>query len=110
MKKLLLLLFLFTLSSNALAKVEIWKCDILGTIEIYKIDTSIPMVSMRYQGEWGYLYDTVVYEYSEEHQSIFMKGSNGDIWQVFDLVLKHLLQIDTNTGEQSHQFNCEVLE
>jgi len=110
MRKLLLLLFLFALSSNALAKVEIWKCDVFGDNEIYKIDTSIPMVYIRYQGEWAELFNTVVFEYSEEDQSILVKNSNGDIAQVFDLLLKHNLHIDTNTGEQYHHFKCEIFE
>ena len=111
MRKLLLVLFLFALTSNALAKVEIWECDILGPPkEVYKIDTSIPMVYVRYQGEWAELFKTVVFEYSEEDQSILMKDSNGDIAQVFDLLLMHNLHINTNTGEQYHQFDCEEIE
>jgi hypothetical protein len=55
MRKLFLLLFLFTLSSNALAKVEIWECDLYGDetySSLYKIDTSIPLVYHREDGKW----------------------------------------------------------
>ena len=53
MRKLLLVLFLFTLSSNALAKVEIWECDgDYSNWDYYKIDTDIPTVYIRKNSRW----------------------------------------------------------
>ena len=74
MRKLLLLLFLFTLTSNALAKVEIWECDVFGDGDtVFKIDTSTPKVYIRKMGKWTPFYPkltTSVYKYSKEHDSI----------------------------------------
>ena len=53
MRKLLLLLFLFTLTSNALAKVEMWECD--NVIKrYYKIDTrnDTPKIYVRSDHKW----------------------------------------------------------
>ncbi|MDB9762660.1 hypothetical protein OAC06_07590 [Alphaproteobacteria bacterium] len=75
MRKLLLVLFLLSLTSNALAKVENWKCDVFGVGDtILKIDTSIPMIYLRKMGKWTPFYPeptTSVYKYSKEHDSIY---------------------------------------
>ena len=74
MRKLLLVLFLFTFSSNALAKVEIWECDVFGDGDtVFKIDTSIPKVYIRHVIKWTPFYPeptTSIYKYSKEHDSI----------------------------------------
>ena len=48
MRKLLLVLFLLSLTSNALAKVEMWECNVFGDGDtVFKIDTSTPKVYIR---------------------------------------------------------------
>jgi hypothetical protein len=93
MRKLLLLLFLFSLSSNALAKVEIWECD---DNSIFKIDTSIPTVYYRFNSLWFNLsyapdvtamedlgavpqtHDYFMFEHVIEDDSIFIYAPNGE--------------------------------
>ena len=74
MRKLLLVLFLLSLSSNALAKVEMWECDVFGDGDtVFKIDTSTPKIYIRKVGKWAPFYPeptTSVYKYSKEHDSI----------------------------------------
>ena len=101
MRKLLLLLFLLTLTSNALAKVEIWKCDIYTDGSYYnymKLDTDIPQVWIRKGNTWeefyyvGYLSGQepikVNKEFNKESNSILLKDNDDTILQVFDLLLK----------------------
>jgi hypothetical protein len=53
MRKLLFVLFLCSLASNALAKVEMWECDgDYSTWDYYKIDTDIPTVYIRKNSRW----------------------------------------------------------
>jgi hypothetical protein len=116
MRKLLLLLFLFTLTSNALAKVEIWECDLFdrGDFDsIHKIDTSLPMVYVRRDGIWNAYYQktpSYIIEYSEEEDSIWWRNKDGKIFEVFDLVLKQTLYINTKTGDTDLIIPCRVRE
>ena len=43
MQKLLIAILLFLISSNALAKVEIWLCNSMYGIDVFKIDTTKPL-------------------------------------------------------------------
>tara|TARA_R110000803_G_scaffold56064_1_gene113207 strand:+ start:148 stop:507 length:360 start_codon:yes stop_codon:yes gene_type:complete len=101
MRKLLLLLFLCSLTSNALAKVEMWECDLYDNGSHYdfiKIDTDIPQVWIRKEGLWKeYYYDGYVSgqkrieintEYNKESNSVLLKDDDGKAIQVFDMLLK----------------------
>ncbi len=104
MRKLLLLLFLFSLSSNAFAKVEIWECD--G--KYWKIDSGIPKVYVRYNGKWLDLskasdmqeldedpeHKYLVFKYASKHDSIFIyKPDSEEYIGVVDLFTKEIFQI-----------------
>ena len=93
MRKLLLLLFLFSLSTNALAKVEIWECATGNFEYAIKLNTDIPKVYNRINGAWlakeeG---DTI---YDEENNSIVIFGF-GDLNTklVYDFILKERIQL-----------------
>ena len=104
MKKLLLVLFLFTLTSNALAKVEMWRCNYFEDINtLLKIDTSIPKVFTRYRGEWiPFNSPQTVFKYSKENNSIsgyvdlHQEGELGFKLYTWDLITKELWFIDRN--------------
>lgn len=115
MRKILLILFVYSLvSSTAFAKVEIWECDLFdrGDFDlIHKIDTSIPMIYVRRGGIWNaYYQDTPSYiiEYSEEEDSIWWRNEDGKKFEVFDLVLKQNLYINTKTGNTDRIVPCRV--
>ena len=122
MKKLLLVLFLCSLTSNALAKVEIWKCPRNNAnSRYYKIDTSIPYIHFRGRGEWHSWSDEYFeFEYIEDdsiHMINNLKKANGNFGRVYtyDLVTKQLhFYSDINSdgdkiyAEPSKQ--CEVIE
>ena len=86
MKKLLLVLFLFTLTSNALAKVEIWDCGDYGW---YKIDTSIPMVYERKDYKWEQLYITLKVEYKKDDDTIWVHDY--DVEQKIEDMQRHAI-------------------
>ena len=53
MRKLFLVFFLCSLSSSALAKVEIWMCNSMYGIDVYKLDTNQPSnTSQRINKNW----------------------------------------------------------
>ena len=120
MRKLLLVLFLFVLSSNAFAKVEIWECD--G--DYYKIDTDIPTVYVRHNSKWIYIsnsselndafgentedeFDYVIFDYSRKDESVYwIVPKTKEYIGVMDLFTKEFLAI--NNGEYELEVACEL--
>ena len=119
MRKLLLVLFLFTLTSNALAKVKLWKCDLYDNGRHYfhiKIDTDIPQVWIRKNGIWEEYYYEGTYkgpeplkvkkEYNIFDDSVLLKDDNGTTLEVFDFLLKQNIY----PTEDGLIIYCEVIE
>jgi len=113
MRKLLLVLFLLSLTSNALAKVEIWKCVYINEEETlntsyYKIDTKIPKVYMRFNAKW-YSFtmgnSEYTFKYSREDDAVYAL-TNGKTIASFDLILKKTYLHTNNFIE----LNCNVIE
>ena len=98
MRKLLLAIFLLSISSNAFAKVEIWECE-NGSWN--KIDTSIPMVYYRHNGQWKQKYykeNGEELKYDEENNTIVGKGF------FYDLITKQLI-----IPWKPYKLSCEVI-
>jgi len=111
MRKILLILFLYSLvSGTAFAKVEIWECD--G--EYWKIHTDIPAVYVRFNGKWLDLskasdmqefdetpkYDYFIFKYSSKHDSIFIFQPDSEEYiAVFDLFTKEIFSIEDGDYE-----------
>jgi hypothetical protein len=114
MRKLLLVLFLFALSSNALAKVEIWECDNNNSGNfgaVYKIDTDIPLLYYRANGMWIDLYATTKgssLKYNKEHDSILVYDLNGEVIATFDLILKKFIFFPYDA--YAINYSCRVKE
>ena len=119
MRKLLLVLFLFALTSNALAKVEMWKCDIYTDGSYYnymKLDTDIPQVWIKKDGLWeeyyyvGYLSGQeplkVNKVFNKESNSILLQDDDGDTIEVFDMLLKQNIY---PTGD-GLIINCDMVD
>jgi hypothetical protein len=93
MRKLLLVLFLFALSSNALAKEEIWKCD-YAYFKYYKIDTTrndIPKIYGRIDHRWIEEYPLTKLEYKKVDDAIWVYDEFDKIEWLFDLVSKEII-------------------
>ena len=89
MRKLLLLLFLFTLTSNALAKVEMWECD--NVIKrYYKIDTrnDTPKIYVRSDHKWLEESTLTKVEYKKDDDAIWVYDQFDKIFWLYDLVTK----------------------
>jgi hypothetical protein len=97
MKLIALAIFLLSISTNAFAKVEIWRCDNnAGHDLIYKLDTKIPMVYYRDRGEWE-ISEKESYSLEYKDDSILVRTSSNKLIRVFDMFLKEILAIDTRT-------------
>ena len=114
MRKLLLLLFLFSLSSNALAKVEIWKCD---NDMWYKIDTSIPMVFERKDFKWEQLYTTLKVEYKKDDGTIWVHDYDEDAQKTEGMQRQAVWDLETRRYVMypdlylnSLNYSCRVIE
>jgi hypothetical protein len=131
MRKLLLLLFLFTLNSNALAKVEIWECvtyicqdetiDCKRSNSVHKINTDIPEIFARSNAEWLSLkpHGDIIYDRDNDKIDIYhhkygkIEAEEGiELWPYlsrFDLVLKTQYRYMKNGRYVSHK-RCKVIE
>ena len=118
MRKLLLVLFLCSLASNALAKVEIWECD---NAEYIKIDTGIPTVYIRVNGKWldtsiasdmqelgeDQVHDYLIFKYARKHDSIFIYKPDSDEYiGVVDLFTKEVF--DVEDGDYKLESTCKL--
>lgn len=116
MRKLLLAIFLLSISNNALAKVEIWECDITKygdlaeeelskDVRIFKLDTGPPTkVHERVLGKWETFMTLDYWYYDKENESIIY--NNG---RVFDLIFKEL-QYFRDDNEVYATYKCKVIE
>ena len=125
MRKLLLVLFLFTLSSNAFAKVEIWECDgDYSNWDYYKIDTDIPTVYIRKNSRWIDIsnaselldafgepqeddFDHVIFKYSSKYEDVYwINPDTKEYIGVMDLFTKEFLAI--NNGNYELETKCKL--
>jgi len=112
MRKLLLLLFLCSLTSNALAKVEIWKCgpDNNGVTVYMKLHTEPAKIYYRVAGQWRDIArGDIAVAYSEEQDAIY-QYKNFIISSAYDFVTKEVMEIDPENGSSKGGFSCKVIE
>jgi hypothetical protein len=114
MRKLFLLLFLFALTSNALAKVEIWECD--G--DYFKIDTDIPTVYKRINSRWidgsnasemkDYDNGHFIFKYSRKDEAIYwIRSDTKEYVGVMDLFKKEIYKIKKD-GDYKLRDTCKL--
>ena len=125
MRKLLLVLFLCSLASNALAEVEIWECDgAHSKWDYYKIDTDIPTVYIRYNSKWIDIsnaselleafgepqedeFDHVIFKYSSKYEDVYwINPDTKENIGVMDLFTKEFLAI--NNGNYELETKCKL--
>ena len=96
MRKLLLVLFLCSLASNALAKVEAWKCtpnkEYYSPV-LYKINLEVPVVYVRAEGKWENMEESldITPKYSKEDHTLFFYLEDGHKSQAIDFITKEFL-------------------
>jgi hypothetical protein len=99
MRKLLLVLFLCSLTTNALAKEFIMKCvDVndINDIKVFKINTEIPIIQRREGGKWINPPEEFSFKYSKVDNSIFIYDSYGGtkvLTGAIDLFTRELIHI-----------------
>jgi len=120
MRKILLILFLYSLlSGTAFAKVEIWECILvkLGDVRDFsyfpkayiKIDTKGPKVFRRIEGKWVGGVRSI---YDKDSDTVIYEHGNGKTKIIYDLI--------TNTYETYHyngsslalylKYECEEID
>jgi hypothetical protein len=128
MRKLLLAIFLLSISNNALAKVEIWECKATKYYDvskeriekfskrIFKLETGSPVkVYERALGKWELWIPSEDWYYDKENQSIiitFKENTESDGGRVFDLILKELKWFNDSKNRDSVDaiYKCKVIE
>lgn len=126
MRKLLLVLFLFTLSSNAVAEEEIWKCnapdlDSIGSsydyTEYIKIDTSKkPYAQLRKNAKWtGFFKPEAInpsIEYSKDENAIYIYRDNEQNKKIMsiaiDLIKLEVVLFDIKDNTVERRFFCKI--
>jgi len=119
MRKLLLLLFLCSLTSNALAKVEIWKCGPDNSKKIYmKLHTEPAKAYFRSSGQWRDIAtsldgttkdEDLIVRYSEEQDALYVYKKN-IIGHAYDFVAKEIITFDPKDGSSKISVPCKVIE
>ena len=85
MKKILLTMFLLSISSHALAKVQIWLCNSRYGIDVFKIDTNWPLnTAQRINSHWKKLW---VAEKKSEIEDLFREVKS-------EMKLQHLRYLE----------------
>ena len=126
MRKLLLVLFLLSISSNALAEEDIWKCndpdwDSIGpsydSTEYIKIDTSKkPYVQLRKNAKWtGFFKPEAInpsIEYSKEENAIYIYRDNEQNKKIMsmaiDLIKLEVVVFDIKDNTVRRRFFCKI--
>jgi len=99
MRKILLILFLFSLvSGTAFAKVEIWLCETHDPDSYYQIDTDEPAIYFRKYGTWKILGNkdgpaSFVYNKEEDNVQIIPRGKSY-VSGIFDVVTKEIFWLN----------------
>ena len=89
MKKILLTMFLLSISSHASAKEDIWLCNSRNGIDVFKIDTNWPLnTAQRINNRWKKLWFS---EGKTEVENIIYDSSNKQIRVIYNPVVTEAL-------------------
>jgi hypothetical protein len=117
MHKLLLAILLFSISSNALAKVEIWLCNSRYGIDVFKLDTIEPLnTAQKINNHWKKLWTPGQESYVEDiiydpnHKSIrIIYSLEPDKKEIlFDLLARELIIKFHNKNKSKSKWSCEL--
>ena len=117
MRKLFLVLFLCSFSSSALAKVEIWLCNSMYGIDVYKLDTNeLTNTSQRINKNWKKLWtpgqesevENIMYDPNHKNIRIIYSIEQDKKEMLFDLVARDLIIKFQDKNKSNSKWSCEL--
>ena len=117
MKKILLTMFLLSISSHALAKVEIWLCNSRYGIDVFKIDTNWPLnTAQRINSHWKKLWvaekksevEDIIYDSSYKHIRVIYNPGKEKKVMIFDLLEQDLIIKFHDKNRPNRKWSCEL--
>ena len=117
MKKILLTTFLLSISSHALAKVEIWLCNSRYGIDVFKIDTNWPLnTAQRINGYWKKLWvaekkseiEDIIYDSSYKQIRVIYNPGKEKKEMIFDILEQDLIIKFYDKNKPNSKWSCEL--
>lgn len=117
MRKLFLVFFLCSLSSSVLAKVEIWMCNSMYGIDVYKLDTNQPSnTSQRINKNWKKFWTpgqesevkNIMYDPIHKNIRIIYSIEQDKKEMLFDLVARDLIIKFQDQNKSNSKWSCEL--
>jgi len=117
MKIFLLAMMLFIISSNAIAKVEIWLCNSKYGIDVFKIDTLEPLnTSQRINKHWRKFLipnkkseaEYVIYDSHNQEVKIIFDIEKEKKSMIFDLKARELIIKFHDNNKNNSKWSCEL--
>ena len=117
MGKLFLVFFLCSLSSSVLAKVEIWMCNSMYGIDVYKLDTNQPSnTSQRINKNWKKFWipgqesevENIMYDPIHKNIRIIYSIEQDKKEMLFDLVARDLIIKFQDQNKSNSKWSCEL--
>ena len=117
MKKILLTMFLLSISSHALAKVEIWLCNSRYGIDVFKIDTNWPLnTAQRINSHWKKLWvaekksevENIIYNFSYKQIRVIYNPGKDKKEMIFDILEQDLIIKFYDKNKPNSKWSCEL--
>ena len=117
MKKLLLTILFLSISSTSLAKMEIWLCNSIYGIDVYKLDTNEPLnISQKINKNWKKLWtpgqgsevENIIYDPNNKNIRIIYSIEQDKKEILFDLVARDLIIKFQDENKSNRKWSCEL--
>ena len=117
MKKILLTMFLLSISSHALAKVEIWLCNSRYGIDVFKIDANWPLnTAQRINSHWKKLWvaekksevEDIIYDSSYKQIRVIYNLGKEKKEMIFDILEQDLIIKFHDKNKPNSKWSCEL--
>ena len=110
-------MFLLSISSHALAKVEIWLCNSRNGIDVFRIDTNWPSnTSQRINSRWKKLWVSerktevkdIIYDSSNKQIRVIYNPGKKKKEMIFDILAQDLIIKFNNKNKLNSKWSCEL--
>ena len=117
MKKILLTMFLLSISSHTSAKVDIWLFNSMNGIDVFKIDTNQPLnTAQRINSHWKKLWNSerktevedIIYDSSNKQIRVIYNPGKKKKEMIFDLLAQDLIIKFNNKNIPNSKWSCEL--
>ena len=117
MKNLLLTILFLSISSSTLAKVEIWLCNSMYGIDVYKLDTNeLTNTSQRINKNWKKFWtpgqesevENIMYDPNHKNIRIIYSIEQNKKEMLFDLVARDLIIKFHDQNKSNSKWSCEL--